>query len=106
MRITLSLAAAAVLAWAGTASAQTTITSYDPVTHSYRVTTTRGSGTYVITSSGMVSDTNGGIITTPRSDANAPHYSYNPGGTTPFYAGATRPFGYTGSSVSRTPGGL
>ena len=105
MRTTFLLVAAAVLAWANAASAQTTITTYDPVTHSYRVTTTRGSGTYVITPSGTTTKRNdSGIITIPASPANAPRGFYNPGGTTPFYAGVSNPFWYSGSSVSRPPG--
>src|SRR5438876_9609925 len=102
MRTTSMLVAAvAVLALANTVSAQTTITSYDPVTHTYRVTTTSGPGTYVITPSGPAAVTSSpGIITVTPSAANAVHATYNPGGTTPFYAGDYYPFGYVGSFTS------
>ena len=103
-RASLLAASVAALAFAGAAGAQTTITTYDSATNTYRVTTTGRSGTYIITPGGTtVQRNNAGIITIPSSDANAPHFSYNPGGTTPFYAGIGTPFGYTGSSVSRTP---
>src|SRR5437868_14801974 len=105
MRTTPVLAAVVTLALAGAARAQTTITTYDPATGTYRSVTTSGSGTYVITPSGTTTKRNdSGIITIPASPANAPRGFYNPGGTTPFYAGVSNPFGYSGSSVSRPPG--
>src|SRR5262245_55796762 len=104
MRITISLAAVAALAWAGTASAQTTITTFDPATNTYRATRTTGSGTYIITPSGVTSAVNtGGIITLPPAPVVTTLPSaFNPVGTTPFYAGSSYPFGYTGASSSRT----
>jgi hypothetical protein len=105
MRTTsLLVAAGAALALAGAATAQTTITTYDPATHTYRTTTTSGYGTYVITPSGTAARVNdSGIVTIPPPAVVAPVGTANAGGTTPFYAGNNNPFGYTGASTSRTP---
>src|SRR4051794_9120650 len=104
MRRTFPMVAVAALALAGTASAQTTITTFDPATNSYRSMRTSGSGTYVITPSGTTGISNSGIITLPPvASVTPPPTALNPAGTTPFYAGANNPFGYTGASTSRTP---